>query len=51
MKNSDGMYLVAGYPWFKVRARDEFIALPGATLAVTHPVEYDEIMKSAIDAM
>ena len=51
LKNSDGMYLVAGYPWFKVRARDEFIALPGATLAVTHPVEYDEIMKSAIDAM
>ena len=27
-------YLLAGYPWFGVRARDLFIALPGCTLAV-----------------
>lgn len=51
LKNSDGMYLLAGYPWFKVRARDEFIALPGTTLACTHPDEYAKIMDSAIKAM
>ncbi len=28
----DDAYLLAGYPWFKVRARDLFVALPGSTL-------------------
>ncbi|MCF0187042.1 MAG: glycogen debranching enzyme N-terminal domain-containing protein, partial [Bacteroidaceae bacterium] len=32
-------YILAGYPWFKARARDTFIALPGLTLATK---EYDE---------
>ena len=27
-------YILAGYPWFKCRARDLFISLPGLTLAV-----------------
>ena len=26
-------YILAGYPWFKCRARDTFVALPGLTLA------------------
>lgn len=50
LKNNDGMYLLAGYPWFKVRARDEMIALPGCTIACTHPKEFDEIMNTAIKA-
>ena len=28
-------YLLAGYPWFKVRAREQFIALPGSTISET----------------
>lgn len=35
-------YILAGYPWFKARARDTFIALPGLTLANK---EYDEFYK------
>ena len=31
---NDDRYLLAGYPWFKARARDTFIALPGLTLAI-----------------
>ena len=27
-------YILAGYPWFKSRARDLFIALPGLTLSI-----------------
>ena len=27
-------YILAGYPWFKCRARDQFIALPGLTLSI-----------------
>ena len=31
---NDDRYLLAGYPWFKCRARDTFIALPGLTLSI-----------------
>lgn len=41
-------YLLAGYPWFKVRARDQFISLPGCTLAVDRAEDFERIMDSAI---
>ena len=41
-------YLLAGYPWFKVRARDQFISLPGCTLAVGRVDDFEKIMDTAI---
>lgn len=41
-------YLLAGYPWFKVRARDEFVALPGCTFIINKPDVFHFMMKSAI---
>lgn len=41
-------YLLAGYPWFKVRARDQFIALPGCTLSVDKPKDFEKMMDTAI---
>ena len=41
-------YLLAGYPWFKVRARDQFIALPGCTLAVGRVDDFEIIIDTAI---
>ena len=41
-------YLLAGFPWFKVRARDQFISLPGCTLSVGKPNDFENIMDSAI---
>ena len=41
-------YLLAGFPWFKVRARDQFIALPGCSLAVDKPESFERIMDTAI---
>lgn len=41
-------YLLAGYPWFKVRARDLFVALPGCTLSIGDPVRFEKIMDTAI---
>lgn len=38
LDDSDDRYLLAGYPWFKARARDTFIALPGLTLAIGEQV-------------
>lgn len=46
--DSDEYFLLAGYPWFKVRARDQFIALPGCTLATEKPKDFEKIMDSAI---
>lgn len=40
-------YLIAGYPWFRVRARDTFIALPGCTLTVGNQKEFEAIMDTA----
>lgn len=51
IKNSDGKYLLAGYPWFKIRARDQFVALPGTTLAVHHRPDFEEIMDTATKAI
>jgi predicted glycogen debranching enzyme len=47
---TDG-YLIAGYPWFRVRARDLFVALPGCTLAIGEPVRFERIINTAIPAL
>ena len=44
-------YLLAGYPWFKVRARDTFISLPGLTLAVDEEDYFRSTMKTASKAL
>ena len=46
LKNKYGMYIMAGYPWYNVRARDELMALPGCTLAIDHKEDYEAIMES-----
>lgn len=50
MTNAEGHYMLAGYPWFKVRARDEFIALPGCTLSNHHRPDFEAIMDTAKEA-
>ncbi len=45
---SGEQYLLAGYPWFKVRARDQFISLPGCTLAVGRVDDFEKIIDTAI---
>ncbi|MDR1543551.1 MAG: amylo-alpha-1,6-glucosidase [Prevotellaceae bacterium] len=44
-------YLLAGYTWFKYRARDTFIALPGATLAIGNVEMFENIMKTSLRAV
>lgn len=48
MPGKEDQYLLAGYPWFKVRARDQFIALPGCTLAVDKAPDFVKTMDTAI---
>jgi len=40
-------YILAGYPWFKCRARDLFVSLPGLTLAVNEVNEFEDAFKTA----
>ena len=44
-------YILAGYPWFKCRARDMFISLPGLTLALGEDFEFESAMSTARDAI
>lgn len=46
-KKNDDRYILAGYPWFKCRARDQFIALPGLTLSIEEQDYFELVMKTA----
>ncbi len=46
--NSSESYMLAGYPWFKVRARDQFISLPGCTISVGRNHDFIKIMDTAV---
>ena len=44
-------YLLAGYHWFKSRARDTFIGLTGLTLAIGETEEFESYMTTAQKAI
>lgn len=44
-------YVLAGYPWFKCRARDMFISLPGLTLTNNEIQKFEDVMKTAEKAI
>ena len=44
---NDDEYILAGYPWFKCRARDTFVALPGLTLAIEEESYFEAVMRTA----
>ena len=44
-------YLLAGYPWFKCRARDTFISLPGLTLSLDERSYFETVMDTAAEEL
>ena len=44
-------YVLAGYPWFKCRARDMFISLPGLTLVNNEQQKFEDVMETAEKAI
>ena len=50
-RRGDERYILAGYPWFKCRARDTFIALPGLTLSIEEVDYFEKVMKSGEKAL
>ena len=47
-EKNDDRYILAGYPWFKCRARDTFISLPGLTLSIEENDYFELVMKTAM---
>ena len=49
-REGDKCYLLAGYPWFKASAREEFLAMPGCTMGIGRPEYWDAIVnKTAVE--
>ena len=51
LRENDKMYILSGYPWGIVLARNTFMSVPGLTLAIDHKADYESIMKTALDAL
>lgn len=51
IRRGDGMYLISGFPWGIVLARNTFMALPGLTLAIDHRADFEAIMDTALKAL
>lgn len=49
-KNNEN-YIIAGYPWFKCRARDFFISMPGLTLSLGETDTFELYMNTASKAL
>lgn len=47
LKDQDGDFILSGYPWGTVLARNTFMSLPGTTLAIDHKDDFESIMATA----
>jgi predicted glycogen debranching enzyme len=43
-RSGDNMYVISGYPWGVILARNTLMALPGLTLAIDHVSDFEAIM-------
>ena len=51
LKDGDDMYVISGYPWGVVLARNTFMAAPGLTLAIDHRADFENIIATATRAL
>ncbi len=51
IRRGEGMYIISGFPWGVVLARNTFMAVPGLTLAIDHRADYEAIMSTALKAL
>ncbi len=51
LRDKDGMFLLSGYPWGKILARNTFMALPGTTIAIDHRADFEAIMETGAKAL
>lgn len=51
LTDKDGHFIISGYPWGVILARNTMMALPGLTLAINHREDFEEIMATAAQAL
>ena len=51
VRRDGNMYVISGFPWGVVLARNTFMAVPGLTLAIDHRADYEAIMATALKAL
>lgn len=51
LTDRDGHFIISGYPWGVILARNTMMALPGLTLAIDHRDDFVEIMATASQAL
>lgn len=51
LTKGDAEYMISGYPWGKVLARNTFMSLPGNTLCIGHREDFEHIADTALGAL
>lgn len=51
VRKDGDMFLISGFPWGIVLARNTFMALPGLNLAIDHRADFEAIMGTALKAL
>lgn len=51
LKDKDGDFIISGYPWGVVLARNTMMALPGLTLAIDHFKDFEDIFATISKAL
>jgi len=51
MRIGKDTYMLSGYPWGKVLARNTYMSLPGNTLAIDHAADFEKITATANRAL
>lgn len=51
IKDGEDMYIISGFPWGTILARNTFMAMPGLTLAIDHRADFESIMATASRAL
>ncbi len=51
LKDGDREYMLSGYPWGKILARNTFMSLPGNTITIGHRDDFEKIMATGAEAL
>jgi predicted glycogen debranching enzyme len=51
LRDGDKMYVLSGYPWGVILARNTFMAAPGLTLPIDHDGDFEKIMETGLAAL
>jgi len=51
LTDKEGHFIISGYPWGIILARNTMMSLPGLTLAIDHVKDFEDIMDTAAESL